>query len=188
MATPDAAGVEWSPLSSISSSLLASPKHNRLLCFLNPPVLNHLTTQPLSDRPTDRAVQNPPTFSTGPCWRYSLLPEAETLCFRLARDACLGARACGEVRRRRRRAVAWWPMESRRGGSSAAAAEDAGGAMPSFGPTQHAMYVPAPHRLLHLLARSWFLFFPRSPVLLPFPRATVLVSLVRARASFDPSL
>lgn len=155
MATPDAAGVEWSPLSSISSSLLASPKHNRLLCFLNPPVLNHLTTQPLSDRPTDRAVQNPPTFSTGPCWRYSLLPEAETLCFRLARDACLGARACGEVRRRRRRAVAWWPMESRRGGSGAAA-EDAGGAMPSFGPTQHAMYVPAPHRLLHLLAHGFF--------------------------------
>lgn len=141
--------------------LLASPKHNRLLCFLNPPVLNHLTTQPLSDRPTDRAVQNPPTFSTGPCWRYSLLPEAETLCFRLARDACLGARACGEVRRRRRRAVAWWPMESRRGGSAAAAAaEDAGGAMPSFGPTQHAMYVPAPHRLLHLLARGFFSFPP----------------------------
>lgn len=142
--------------SSISSSL----RPNTTGCFAfsthQSSLLNHLTTQPLSDRPTDRAVQNPPTFSSGPCWRYTLLPEAETLCFRLARDACLGARACGEVRRRRRRAVAWWPMESRRGGSAAAAAEDAGGSMPSFGPTQHAMYVPAPHRLLHLLAHGFF--------------------------------
>ncbi|CAD6236301.1 unnamed protein product [Miscanthus lutarioriparius] len=31
-------------------------------------------------------------------------------------------------------------MESRRGGSAAAAAEDAGGAMPSFGPPQHAIH------------------------------------------------
>ncbi|KAL6853801.1 hypothetical protein ACP4OV_019830 [Aristida adscensionis] len=38
-------------------------------------------------------------------------------------------------------------MESRRG--VAAAAEDAGGAMPSFGPPQHAVYVPAPPLLFH---------------------------------------
>lgn len=164
--------LEWS---GVLHLLLASPKHNRLLCFLNPPVLlNHLTTQPLSDRPTDRAVQNPQPFRQDPAGaRYALLPEAETLCFRLARDACLGARACGKVRRRRRRAVAWWPMESRRGGSSAAAAEDAGGAMPSFGPTQHAMYVPAPHRLLHLLARGFF----SSPVHRSSSRFRVLLCL-----------
>lgn len=106
---------------------------------------------PLSNRRTDQAVQKPELFSAGPSWLLLLL--LLLLYLRGKNRRCCLWWLFGFASLRRGEATAaprvawwlmpwWWPMESRRGGSAAAAAaEDAGGAMPSFGPPQHSMYV-----------------------------------------------